>query len=574
VVSPLKVCPQCGAEYPANARFCEIDGTALRSAGGDTDMVGSIVAERYHVLKKLGEGGMGQVYLAEHVKMGRKSALKVMHASMVKDVDAISRFNREAANASRISHPNVAAVYDFGETPDGLIFLAMEFVDGPPLTKVIEQSGALPPKRSAEIIRQTAEALALAHDMAIVHRDLKPDNIMIAKTRDGGDLVKVVDFGIAKAAGNDAQKVTKTGLVVGTPEYMSPEQLAGDKLDGRSDIYSLGLVAFNMLTGRLPFPSDSAQESMIMRLTDKPKTLAEMRPEVSWPADVQQVMDKVLEREVSQRYQTATEFGRDLFRAIDRMPETTAAELGTQVLDVPPTRVAPPGPPEVPRTSVGGRMAEPLSAGGGTVGVPAPDPSAAAVMQTAAPPKRKGIFVVVGIAAVVVAAVVAVPMLRNKGAKQIAGNASTLSNPATDTSKGQSGGSAPTNPVSQQQARVGPGGAGPAPSGGALAAAPNAESPAASGGASIEQQLTRAESEAAKDDKTIARGLLNRMDRLEPQLKTASDSIRVALVRYTAYLSISDDASACSSLKKVKDRVAGTRFERGVNGRLEGSSCP
>src|SRR5262249_40799339 len=141
---------------------------------------------------------MGQVYLAEHVKMGRKSALKVMHPGMVKDVDSISRFNREAANASRISHPNVAAVYDFGETPENIIYLAMEFVDGPPLTRVIEQAGALQPKRAAEITRQTGEALAVAHDMGIVHRDLKPDNIMIAKTRDGGDFVKVVDFGIAK----------------------------------------------------------------------------------------------------------------------------------------------------------------------------------------------------------------------------------------------------------------------------------------------------------------------------------------------------------------------------------------
>src|SRR5262249_31117197 len=184
----------------------------------------------------------------------RKSALKVMHASMVKDVDAISRFNREASNASRISHPNVAAVYDFGETSDGLIFLAMEFVDGPPLTTIIEQTGSLAPARAAEITRQAAEALALAHDMGIVHRDLKPDNVMIARTRDGSDLVKVVDFGIAKAAGNASQRVTKTGLVVGTPEYMSPEQLAGESLDGRSDIYSLALVAFNMLTGRLPFP--------------------------------------------------------------------------------------------------------------------------------------------------------------------------------------------------------------------------------------------------------------------------------------------------------------------------------
>src|SRR5207253_624261 len=157
---------------------------------------------------------------------------------------------REAANASMINHPNVAGIYDFGETADGLIYLAMEFIEGDSLTSIVEKQGALPPKRAADIVKQTADGLQVAHDMGIVHRDLKPDNIMIAKKRDGTDLVKVVDFGIAKAAGNENQKVTKTGLVVGTPEYMSPEQLSGDKLDQRSDVYSLALVAFNVLTGK------------------------------------------------------------------------------------------------------------------------------------------------------------------------------------------------------------------------------------------------------------------------------------------------------------------------------------
>ncbi len=253
-MSDQKVCPTCGTEYPLSERFCPRDGTALRSASTTADLLGAIVAERYHILKKLGEGGMGTVYLAEHVKMGRKAALKVMNPGMNTDADAIARFNREAANASRLNHPNVCAIYDFGETSDGLIYLAMEFIEGESLTSLIEKNGSLAAPRAASIIHQAADALAVAHDYGIVHRDLKPDNIMIAKDRDGADVVKVVDFGIAKASSSDAQKVTKTGLVVGTPEYMSPEQLAGDKLDGRSDIYSLGLVAFNCLTGLLPFP--------------------------------------------------------------------------------------------------------------------------------------------------------------------------------------------------------------------------------------------------------------------------------------------------------------------------------
>ncbi|MFN0097598.1 MAG: serine/threonine protein kinase [Gemmatimonadaceae bacterium] len=344
-MSDQKICPTCGTEYPLSERFCPRDGTALRSANAQADLLGSIVAERYHILKKLGEGGMGTVYLAEHVKMGRKSALKVMNPGMNTDPDAIARFNREASNASRLSHPNICGIYDFGETPDGLIYLAMEFIEGQALTALIEKSGALQPARAATIIHQTADALQIAHDAGIVHRDLKPDNIMIAKTRDGGDLVKVVDFGIAKASSSDAQKVTKTGLVVGTPEYMSPEQLAGDKLDGRSDTYSLALVAFNCLTGKLPFPAETVQESMIMRLTDRPRFLAEVRPDIEWPAELQATLDKALARDAAERYMSAAQFGREFAAAIASMPATMAAEAGTQVVGaqaMPKTKVTRP----------------------------------------------------------------------------------------------------------------------------------------------------------------------------------------------------------------------------------------
>jgi eukaryotic-like serine/threonine-protein kinase len=332
-VSDQKICPTCGTEYPLSERFCPRDGTALRSASATADLLGSVVAERYHILKKLGEGGMGTVYLAEHVKMGRKSALKVMNPGMNTDPDAIARFNREASNASRLSHPNICAIYDFGETSDGLIYLAMEFIEGKSLSDLIEADGSLTPARAASIVHQTADALQIAHDAGIVHRDLKPDNIMVTKSRDGSDLVKVVDFGIAKASSSDAQKVTKTGLVVGTPEYMSPEQLAGDKLDGRSDIYSLGLVAFNCLTGKLPFPSETAQEAMIMRLTDRPKTLAFMRPDFVWPAALQTIMDKALERDAEDRYQSAAQFGREFGAAAAAMTPVRASSGATQMVE-------------------------------------------------------------------------------------------------------------------------------------------------------------------------------------------------------------------------------------------------
>jgi serine/threonine-protein kinase len=335
----LKTCTVCGAEWPDDTKFCPNDGTTLRSAEG-ADLVGSIIADRYHVEKKLGEGGMGAVYLAEHVKMGRKSAIKVMAQSMANDPDAIARFNREAANAARINHANVCAIYDFGETPEGTIYLAMEFIEGESLSDLLRREGTLPADRAVSILQQSGDALQAAHDLGIVHRDLKPDNIMLAKGRGGCDVVKVVDFGIAKAmTGEEGQKVTKTGLVVGTPEYMSPEQLSGDVLDGRSDIYSLALVFYRMLSATLPFKADSAQEIMIKRLTDKPRTLNEVVPGANFPAQLQQVMDKALERMPGDRYTSAVEFATDAEAAVRGF--TAAAhgvtEAATQLIDTGPS---------------------------------------------------------------------------------------------------------------------------------------------------------------------------------------------------------------------------------------------
>jgi eukaryotic-like serine/threonine-protein kinase len=334
----VKLCPTCGTEYGDDQKFCPKDGSALRGTQ-QGDLIGSVIAERYHISKKLGEGGMGAVYLGEHVKMGRKSAIKVMSASMSNDAEAIARFNREAMNASRINHPNVCAIYDFGETADGLVYLAMEFIEGGSLGDVLDREGTLTLKRAADILLQTAEALQAAHDLGIVHRDLKPDNIMLARGRDGADLVKVVDFGIAKAmSGEEGQQVTKTGLVVGTPEYMSPEQLSGDKLDGRSDTYSLALVFYRMVTGTFPFQAESAQEMMIKRLTDDPLPLGAARPDVVFPTALEQTVRHALGRMPGERYASAVEFARELHRAVGGMGAAATAapmEAATQIMSAP-----------------------------------------------------------------------------------------------------------------------------------------------------------------------------------------------------------------------------------------------
>jgi eukaryotic-like serine/threonine-protein kinase len=437
----VKTCPVCAREFPDNVKFCPNDGQTLRSKGPMADLIGQVVADRYHIIKKLGEGGMGAVYLGEHVKMGRKSAIKVMTQAMSNDPDAVSRFNREASNASRLSHPNICQIYDFGETTDGVIYLAMEFIEGCSLSDLIDREGALPPARAASILKQSAEALQVAHDQTIVHRDIKPDNIMIVTAKDGSDVAKVVDFGIAKAVAGDetGQKVTKTGLVVGTPEYMSPEQLSGDKLDGRSDIYSLGLVLYKMLTGVLPFQADTAQETMIKRLTDNPEPLAQARPDIVFPASLQAVLDHALARSVDDRYASAAEFGRDVMASVGdagvpgtRMDVAHVTQAATQLMNT--------------------ELALKLAKKEKGAAAPAPTPTK----------KFPLVPVLGGVGTVGVLAVVAVLMMNKGAAPAPAGDAGT---PATQgapaggqTPPGNPGGTPPANvPTGNQMAPAGPG---------------------------------------------------------------------------------------------------------------------
>ncbi|MHB1096204.1 MAG: serine/threonine protein kinase [Gemmatimonadaceae bacterium] len=558
-MSEQKICPTCGSEYPLSERFCPRDGTALRSATAGTDLMGTVVADRYHILKKLGEGGMGQVYLAEHVKMGRKSALKVMNPGMNQDADAIARFNREASNASRLNHPNICAIYDFGETPDGLIYLAMEFIEGQSLTSLVEKTGALPPARAASIIHQSADALQVAHDAGIVHRDLKPDNIMIAKNRDGTDLAKVVDFGIAKAHSSDAQKVTKTGMVVGTPEYMSPEQLSGDKLDGRSDIYSLALVAFNCLTGKLPFPSDSAQEAMIARLIEQPKTLAEMKPDVAWPAEVQQVMDKALARDASERYQSAAQFGRELWAACESMPASQAAEAGTQVLSAPASVAA-----GVPKT----RVATP-GEGGRTVAGPAGKGAPAAAASAPVAVKKSNTMMIA-------AAVIGIAVLGgggyfmlNKGEKApevpAASDSATMAQNPTEQPQSAAPSATPATQrggVTELKTPVNPGGGNSRTQGGA------AQPPAAA-----TDPLTKWKAVADGDEPTNdeAREILTE---LKPVASSSAGErkAQALFVMGQAHMKLGETDDACTYWKRAEDLKSGMFADRAKS--IRGAYCP
>ena len=300
-----KVCPTCGTEYETGSRFCPSDGTPLRPKGSADPLIGRVLADRYHILKKLGEGGMGRVYLGEHVKMNRQCAIKVMSAQLVNDAESAQRFAREASNAARIIHPNVAAVFDYGES-EGLVYIVMEYIDGESLSHLLETERVIAPHRALDIARQVADGLSAAHELGIIHRDLKPDNIIVGRSRSGREVAKVVDFGIAKAVQDAPQEaLTRTGLVIGTPEYMSPEQLLGDPVDVRSDLYSLGCILYQMLTGAPAFDATTREQMITRRLTEDPPHVRTLVPEV--PEELDRVLHRMLARTAANRYPNAAE---------------------------------------------------------------------------------------------------------------------------------------------------------------------------------------------------------------------------------------------------------------------------
>ncbi len=304
-IAVAKLCPQCGNEYLTSDRFCPRDGSPLRPKAGDDPLIGRVIADRYLMLARLGEGGMGRVYLAEHVKMNRQCAIKVMNPSLINDTESATRFAREASNAARILHPNVAAVFDYGEA-DKIVYLVMEYVDGESLSAILRREGALEPRRAVDIARQVADGLSAAHELGIIHRDLKPDTIIVSRSRSHKEIPKVVDFGIAKAMSDQPQDaLTRSGLVIGTPEYMSPEQLLGDPVDARADVYSLGCILYQMLTGVSAFAADTREQMIRRRLHHAPPHIREVMPEL--PARLDTLIVHMLARAAGDRVASAAD---------------------------------------------------------------------------------------------------------------------------------------------------------------------------------------------------------------------------------------------------------------------------
>jgi eukaryotic-like serine/threonine-protein kinase len=292
-------------------------------------LVDTIVGERYRILGRIGEGGMGTVFRVEHTLMKKVLALKLLRAEFSNVTDAAKRFEREAQSASRLSHPNIIAVTDFGHGAGGELFLVMEFVAGEPLAEALLREGPLEPGRACHIAGQILSALEHAHAEGVIHRDLKPANVMLVRDPDPRkpEAVKILDFGIAKmtqAQGSD-EPLTRGMMIFGTPAYMSPEQAAGQEADIRADLYSCGIILYEMLVGRKPFEDPDLVKLLGMQITSPPPRFAEAAPDLRIPPALETVVMRVLEKDRDKRYASATEF-----REAIENSSTDVAEMGAR----------------------------------------------------------------------------------------------------------------------------------------------------------------------------------------------------------------------------------------------------
>ncbi len=336
------ICPSCGSPSE-NKRFCTRCGARLSEdqtpaePGADvwarqsytaahqrqaTDaLTNQTLDQRYYLEAKLGVGGMGTVYRARRLLIGDRVAVKVLHPEQLADPSAVERFRREAQTAARLKHPNVVTIYDFGVAQEGLIYLVMELVEGEGLRQVIEREGTLIPAAAAEVTRQVCAALDETHRQSVVHRDIKPENIVL-QTTPSGLQVKVLDFGVAALREITTSRLTRSGGVVGTPHYMSPEQCMGEELDGRSDIYSLGIVLYEMLTGVVPFNSPTATAIVVQHVNQAPAPLRSLNASI--PPEVEAVVLRALEKRRGARQQTAGALARELTAAVSGVASASA----------------------------------------------------------------------------------------------------------------------------------------------------------------------------------------------------------------------------------------------------------
>jgi serine/threonine protein kinase len=358
----VRYCDACHSSYPDDFTVCPRDQSGLRS--GTELQPGMILRGKYEILERIGRGGMASVYRARHRAFGEIRAIKVVGATLADHDDFLRRFRQEAVVARKLHHPHAVRVEDLDTTEDGRPFIVMEYVEGLNLRELIRQEGPLSVPRSLRIAQEISSALAAAHGLGIVHRDIKPDNVLMTRGPDGSETAKVLDFGIAKVMEGAfdtgaGHAPTQTGVVVGTPQYISPEQAMGkrgDEVDGRSDLYSLGVVLYEMVTGRLPFQSDTAMGLILHHLQTAPTPPHLVRPELGLPSALSDVLMKALQKDRERRFASADE----MLRALQAVPVTASRTPPPLPLPMPlglPSRTGEAPTPQPPAT-LAGRMEE------------------------------------------------------------------------------------------------------------------------------------------------------------------------------------------------------------------------
>ena len=341
-----------------------------------SDLTGTLLNNRYQILGRVGQGGMGQVFKADHTLMGRTVAIKVLNPNLVTSEESVARFKREIMTLAKFEHPNVVRLFDAGTTQSGRFYMAMEFVEGEPLSRVLAGSGRLELKRFARLFAQVLQGVGKAHERNIVHRDLKTENLLVATLDSGAELIKIMDFGIAKLLSDEPVQnsdpfLTAERVAVGTPEYMSPEQAAGGaQVDHRSDLYSLGVVAFELLTGRLPFEAESPVGYIGKHIVDPPFTFEEAQPGLGYPPAIERFALKALEKEPSERYQSAEEMLDALEVALprdlqDRLRQERSSDPRIPAVAAPKPRPAPSSGPSARPSRGDDMMAKLLRVGVG-----------------------------------------------------------------------------------------------------------------------------------------------------------------------------------------------------------------
>ncbi|HEX8773769.1 MAG TPA: serine/threonine-protein kinase [Pyrinomonadaceae bacterium] len=323
-------CPKCGLGYADEVKVCPEDGVPLRAddtvavAVPADPLVGLTLDGKYRLDERLGKGGMGTVYRATHLLIERPVAIKVLNPHFVEDEEAQERFRREARAAGRLQHQNVAAVTDFGRTEDGLVYIVMELLEGRSLRDVLAREAPLDAARAVSLMLQISAAVAAAHEARVIHRDLKPGNIFVVQRKHAPPVVKVLDFGIAKLAADaleedeeDQQTLTKVGVMIGTPRYMSPEQCDGGKMTPASDVYSLGIILYEMLTGTTPFSGSSALAIAMKHSSETPRLPREFVSSI--PGPLEDVVLHALEKSPGDRPADAGAFRRELYATAERL---------------------------------------------------------------------------------------------------------------------------------------------------------------------------------------------------------------------------------------------------------------